>query len=426
MSTNPNEALDPGGKISAAIASYAAANFHIFNIPSGKMAEMLSAAQTVLRGVKLADLSPGSWALTQAAQVGVAVGYGSQDPAVKDARRRDEAEKQAAGTGVVLDAYGHRNGHMPLAMAMQRGGDTGRANYQEISYTTSQSIQSITPSGYARTPFAEAGVNYGTFNYLRHYDRNFTGQDILNATRDIRQLGLNPNDKRAIRAQTTIDHYDNNKDATNAAIREYARRTKADEELNGWIRALPHATGKEREALLAKIRARRAEHRGGSGVDGRVADPKNHPKAKKEIPTLIEKVDEKRRNDLWHQKKNDPSSHQTDPTNQERRTETQDKDPHARIDAARDRERGGVEKAGIEPQRTERLDAMAAFRKRQAEKAATTDPPVKDASKSPGTKEQTKPEKEAKSAKPEGGDAKPEAPKKTVSAKPPDAGPKPG
>jgi hypothetical protein len=426
LNVKADEALDPGGKISAAIASYAAANFHIFNIPAGKMAEMLSAAQTVLRGVKLADLSPGSWALTQAAQVGVAVGYGSQDPAEKDARRRDEAEKQAAGTGVVLDAYGHRNGHVPLALAMQRGGDTGsRANYQEISYTTSQSIQSITPSGYARTPFAEAGVNYGTFNYLRHYDRNFTGQNILNAAQDVKKLGLDTNNKRAMRAQTTIDHYDNNKEATNKAIRDYAHRTRGDEELNGWIRALTHATGKEREALLAKIKARRAEHRGTSGVDARVADPKNHPKAKHAIPVQVDEVDKKQELDLNRDQQRHPTNHPTDPAQGQRRSEIQGRELDRKIDAARDGEQARVEagEAGIDSRRAARADAMAALRKSHAEKTGTTDPPVKDASKSPA-KGETKPEREAKSSNPEAGGAKSDPPKKTVAAKP-DAGPKP-
>lgn len=221
-----------------------------------------------------------------------------------------------------------------------------------------------------------------------------------------------------MRAQTTIDHYDNDKDATNKAISEYAHRTKADEELNGWIRALQRATGKEREELLAKIKARRAEHRGASGVDARVADPNNHPKAKKEIPTMIEEVDKQRQKDLSHEMKLNPGSHPTDPTQQQRRDHVQNTDLGPKRDMARDGERARVGRVGIGSEGAAMDDAMAALRRRHTERTGPSGPAAAVA-KSPGEEK-----REAKTGKPEAGDAKPEPPKKTASAKP-DAGPKP-
>lgn len=204
----------------------------------------------------------------------------------QEARKDDPKVKDAS---VVLDAFG-RPLASGMAMAMRgserggsgrEGGSDGRSNYQTIAYNNSQSLQGVTVSNYAGTPFAAAGVNYGTFSYLRGYDRNFTGQDILNAARDVRSLGFDPKNHRAMRNQATIRHYDDKPEETTHALRTFSHLTEEEKkELEKLNKAVSDAKTADERAAAMKARnefhEKRAEH---SGVNGRIRETK-HPKAK--------------------------------------------------------------------------------------------------------------------------------------------------
>jgi hypothetical protein len=200
--------------------------------------------------------------------------------------QRDKDDGLANGAGKVVDAFGNKIIGGALAMAARgdrggAGGSDGRPNYQTIAYNGSQSLQGVTASNYAGTPFAAAGVNYGTFSYLRGYDRNFTGQDILNAARDVRSLGFDPKNHRAMRNQATIRHYDDKPEETTRALRTFSHLTEEEKkELEKLNKVIKDAKTAEERAAATKARSefheKRAEH---SGVNGRIKETK-HPKAK--------------------------------------------------------------------------------------------------------------------------------------------------
>lgn len=183
----------------------------------------------------------------------------------------------------------------------ERGSGAGSsAAYQRELPGTSISgngdIRGINLANYYSSPMTRAmvdtGMNYNTFNYLR--DQGFGRTNIVNAARDARALGFSANDKPAVRDHAIIDKHDNKPRETNKALKVYQDRLHADEKLADLKRQRDAAKDDEtRNALNKQIMERMAEHTKPTGLQGRIADPANHPEAKKATERRKDAIDEK-------------------------------------------------------------------------------------------------------------------------------------
>jgi len=171
-------------------------------------------------------------------------------------------------------------------------GDSGRTSYQSLAAADARSLHSVTAQNFGSSPFAAAGVDYGTFAFLRAQGA-FTAQNILTAANDTRALGFKTTDRAAMLDHATIDRFDPKARQTNAALQDYQKRIEGDAELSELHHERRSAkTPEARKAIDAKITERRARHADESGVKGRITDPQGHPKAitaTKRRKTAIEK-----------------------------------------------------------------------------------------------------------------------------------------
>jgi hypothetical protein len=224
------------------------------------------------------------------------------DPAKQNAAKREQAER-ANAFSADAPAWAGRgpgqwiNGQWVSAAAAGRGdagsSGGGRANYQAISYANAQSLQGVTTAGYARTPFAAAGVHFGTFDYLRKFDRNFTGQNILNAANDAKALGFGANDRAAMRDHAIIDHYDPAARKTNDHLRGYRTGLIESEEHRAAAQELGRAkTEDERKAALAKLKNIEQEQREKHGIKADISDSKKPAKVRAGIGRRSDAIDQ--------------------------------------------------------------------------------------------------------------------------------------
>lgn len=170
---------------------------------------------------------------------------------------------------------------------------SGKRDYQSLADADVRSLQTITSANFAGSGFASAGLNFGTFNYLRSQDRSFTGQNILNAANDAKTLGFAPTDRAAMLDHTIIDRYDPKARRTNSSLQKYQQSIEGDGDLASLHDRRKHAkTPEDRRKIDGEIAKRRAKHCEESGLDGRMKDATVPPKASAAInrrKTAIEK-----------------------------------------------------------------------------------------------------------------------------------------
>lgn len=125
------------------------------------------------------------------------------------------------------------------------------ANYQDIAYNSPQSLQNISNINYRSTPFAQTGMNFSTFDYLRSYDRSFTGQNILHAAQDARTNGFDPNNKPVAKAFAILDKDDGARRAErNHLLDNFRQRLDSDEEFQNLKAARDKAEKPEERAKI--------------------------------------------------------------------------------------------------------------------------------------------------------------------------------
>jgi hypothetical protein len=178
-------------------------------------------------------------------------------------------------------------------MRAQQGSGNTKRDYQSLAGSDPNALQGVTGTSFGGTPFAAAGMNYGTFNYLRSQDRSFTSQNIMNATGDAKALGFGANDRGAMLDHTIIDRYDPKARQTNESLRKYQTDIEGDDELSSLHDQRKHAkTPDARRKIDEAIAKRREKHSKDSGVDGRSNDasvPGNAKAAINRRKTAIEK-----------------------------------------------------------------------------------------------------------------------------------------
>jgi len=168
----------------------------------------------------------------------------------------------------------------------------GRASYQSLALSDARGLQSITAQNFGSSPFAAAGLDFGTFSYLRAQGP-FSAQNILTAANDTKALGFKTTDRAAMLDHSIIDRFDPKARQTNGSLRDYQKRIEGDEELADLHHQRRGAkTAEQRKTIDGKIAERRARHAEESGLNSRISDPKGHPtamKATKRRKTVIEK-----------------------------------------------------------------------------------------------------------------------------------------
>jgi hypothetical protein len=174
-----------------------------------------------------------------------------------------------------------------------RGGDAGggdRQGYQSISYGTSQSLQGITAHNFEATPFAtNLKMDFGTFNYVRSYDRNFNGGDIRDAVKQTGTLGFTPHDKEAIAHQALIEHYDPKKEETHQLEQAYISGLRGSPEFRQAAQELANAKPEQRAAAEARFKAVVKRLQDESGIDAAAHDPARPAPAQKGITIMKDK-----------------------------------------------------------------------------------------------------------------------------------------
>ncbi|WP_375415457.1 hypothetical protein [uncultured Bradyrhizobium sp.] len=175
---------------------------------------------------------------------------------------------------------------------LSKSSNAGRP-YQRLTETEARSVQALTSATFPASVFAQAGLDFGTFSYLRAYDRTFTAQNILNAANDAAVLGFSPKDRAAMLDHTIIDRHDPKARTTNKALQNYQKGLEGDEELSALHdRRKRAATVEDRKTIDAEIAAHRARHETNSGLRDRLDDKQVPAKANAAIrrrKTAIEK-----------------------------------------------------------------------------------------------------------------------------------------
>ncbi|WP_375415454.1 hypothetical protein [uncultured Bradyrhizobium sp.] len=158
--------------------------------------------------------------------------------------------------------------------------ESAKANYQTLGNSDPRSMQTISVTSFASSPFVVAGLDFATFSYLRGYDRTFTAQNILNAANDTAALGFSPKDRAAMLDHAIIDRHDPKARATNKALQDYQKGLEGDEELAALHdRRKRAATAEDRKAIDAEITSRRNKFESDSGLRDRLDDKQVSAKA---------------------------------------------------------------------------------------------------------------------------------------------------
>lgn len=116
-------------------------------------------------------------------------------------------------------------------------------------------LRGISMANYNSSPITraivDAGVNYGTFNYLRQ--QGFNQGNIVNAAKDAKALGFSPNDKPAVRDHAIIDKHDPKKKQTLDALGKMKKGLIDSKDFKDAAQAVQNAkTPEERKAAQAK------------------------------------------------------------------------------------------------------------------------------------------------------------------------------
>jgi hypothetical protein len=187
--------------------------------------------------------------------------------------------------------------------ASSRVGSPDRQDYQALAYGSAASLQGITAQTFGRTSFASAGLDYGTFNHLRSYDRNFTGQDILSAANDVKRLGFDPKNKRSMRNMASIRHYDHDAEGSVQALEDFGNLS--DEEKQELKRLKGEQTKakspQEIEAAKKALDAFWEQRADETGLNARIADPGRHPRAREGLKDQKDAVRELRELSIPHE-----------------------------------------------------------------------------------------------------------------------------
>lgn len=187
-----------------------------------------------------------------------------------------------SGTGWVPGPRGHAGSGGNVS---SEGASSSNARgYGSISYASAGSLQAISSASFGTTPFAQAGMSYQTFSYLRNVDRSFTAQDVVRATGQNRALGFDVNDRRAQRDQATIEHYDPEARKTNDHMLALRAGLKASPEFKAAAEEYRQAkTDAQRRAVREKAVAEGNRLAKESGVHADAHDPHKPKKARDAI-----------------------------------------------------------------------------------------------------------------------------------------------
>jgi hypothetical protein len=114
---------------------------------------------------------------------------------------------------------------LPSGSRQQRG-----IAYQSLSLNDGRSLQTVTAQNFGGSPFAAAGLDFGTFAYLRAQG-SFSAQNILSAANDTKALGFKTTDRAAMLDHATIDRFDPKARVTNSSLQDYQKRLEGDANL---------------------------------------------------------------------------------------------------------------------------------------------------------------------------------------------------
>jgi hypothetical protein len=180
----------------------------------------------------------------------------------------------------------------PSQFADGRGSSKG--NYHALANSEARALQPLTAGNFAVSPFAAAGLDFGTVSYLRLQDRTFSAQNVLNAANDTKALGFSPKDRAAMLDHTIIDRHDPKARATNTAMQNYQERVQGDDDLCDLHDKAKHAkTPEERKAIQVQIVEKRAQHAKETGLNERVTDPENPAKSVAATKRRIKAIDKR-------------------------------------------------------------------------------------------------------------------------------------
>lgn len=251
-------------------------------IPDGQLDAVLGRAQGLLRGfsnAQLASVSVNTGLVTSLAGLSLGALYGGLSPEQVRALHANagNANNAAAGdvpNGETANIRLLRRAGFDDASAGSEGIARGRNGYSalpsgnSVRWEPSSGIGGITAGNFSSTPFAAAGMNFGTFQYLAATVPGASQQNILHAAQDSTRFAGGPNDRPALRDFGILDRDDGARRGERNRLFDQLRRTaQNDAQLRALAQQYHAATDPQiRAQILAQIDARGQELRERTGV----------------------------------------------------------------------------------------------------------------------------------------------------------------
>jgi hypothetical protein len=208
-----------------------------------------------------------------------------------------EAARLAGGASVTAARLGLAQRGASGKSGASSDGDSrsSERGYGSISYASAGTLQGITSANFTNSAFAQAGLSYETFRFLRGADPGLTTQNLLQAANDARLLGFTPKDRDMMKSLSIIDRYDNKPRETVDALRRHGHiEDKDKDELKELLRRRQAAkTAEARKESDEAIKDFWSARREKSGVKARISDPQSHPKARTETERAAKKIEKK-------------------------------------------------------------------------------------------------------------------------------------
>jgi hypothetical protein len=179
----------------------------------------------------------------------------------------------SAATPQQIKAYAMAHGldfgtFQRLAGGQQSAGDSRQS--EKASAVYEGKLASVTSHNYSGTPFAAAGLSYGTFEALRA--QGFGEMNIIHAAQDTRTNGFDVNNKKIAGAFATLDKDDGKRrEERNELLGRFRGRLDGDEEFQRLKHARDAApTAQERAKIDGQLKKRGGEISREVGYHGHV------------------------------------------------------------------------------------------------------------------------------------------------------------
>lgn len=243
-------------------------------IPEGQLDRVVANAQGLFQTLsdrQLASAAVNPDLLASLSSLSLGAVYGGMSPEQVRALNAQRANQSDASAGVTGDAAQSANNLLRFAAlrdpsAGSEGAARGGGSYgglpsgSSTQWNPSSGIGAVTAQNFASTPFAAAGLTFGTFQYVAANVPGASVQNIINGATDARTLGFNGN-RRVDAAMTTLDRDDpQNRRQNMRVLQDNDRRLRGDAELRDLATQLRAADGDAdrqrqiREQIAARIR----------------------------------------------------------------------------------------------------------------------------------------------------------------------------